>query len=118
MNDITILGRLAEDAKGFTVKTEEGESLLISFRLLDYGTPGQKNQIQKNGPLSMEVHFLREPGSKLLTDLVKDKEVLVHGFMVRKDYVTKNGDERSKIYISALVVQFTGCNENKEGEVA
>ena len=117
MNDITMLGRLAEDAKGFTVKTEEGESLLISFRLLDYGTPGQKKQIQKSRPLTMEVHFLRETGSKLLTDLVKGKEVLVHGFMVQKDYVTKNGEERTKFYLSALVVQFTGCNENKEGEV-
>lgn len=117
MNDITMLGRLAEDAKSFTVKTEEGEALLISFRLLDYGTPGQKSQNQKNGPLKMEVHFLKEIGSKLLQDLVKDKEVLVHGFLARKDYVTKNGDERSKVYLSASILEFTGRNKN-EGESA
>lgn len=101
-------GRLADDAKSFLVNTGDREMPMISFSLLDYGTPGQKND-----PMIIEVHFLKEIGTKLLPDLVKGKEVVVDGFLTRKDYVTRSGIEKSKIYISASIVEFTG-NASKD----
>ena len=113
MNRVPMLGRLAEDAKSFLVKTEETETQMISFCLLDYGTPGRKNE-----PIRMEVHFLKDIGLKLLPDLVKGKEVVVDGFLVRKDYVTRSGDEKSKLYLSASIIEFTGTSKIEEGEAA
>ena len=97
MNRVTIHGRLANDAKSFLVNTGEKEITMLSFSLLDYGTPNQKNE-----PMIIEVHFSKEIGIKLLPDLVKGKEVVVDGFLARKDYVTRSGVEKSKIYISAI----------------
>ena len=112
MNRVTILGRLADDAKSFLIKTGGGELPMISFSLLDYGTPGQKSE-----PMLVEVHFLKEIGPKLLPDLVKGKEVIVDGFLTRKDYVTRSGIEKSKLYISASIVEFTGkASEEAGGE--
>ncbi len=113
MNRVTILGRLANDAKSFSVKTGETEKQMISFSLLDYGTPGQKSE-----PMIIEVHFMKDIGVKLLPDLVKGKEVVVDGFLVRKDFVTRAGIEKSKIYISASIVEFTGLSHKEEGAAA
>ena len=84
---------------------------MLSFSLLDYGTPNQKNE-----PLIIEVHFSKEIGTKLFPDLVKGKEVVVDGFLARKDYVTRSGVEKSKIYISASIVEFTGKAHDATGE--
>ena len=84
---------------------------MLSFSILDYGTPNQKNE-----PLIIEVHFSKEIGTKLLPDLVKGKEVVVDGFLARKDYVTRSGVEKSKIYISASIVEFTGNAPDAKGE--
>ena len=110
MNRVTMHGRLADDAKSFLVNTGEKEMPMLSFSLLDYGTPHQKNV-----PLIIEVHFMKDIGEKLLPDLVKGKEVVVDGFLTRKDYVTRSGIEKSKLYISASIVEFTGSSCNAEG---
>ena len=110
MNRVTILGRLAEDAKGFLVNTGDKEMTMLSFSLLDYGTPGQKKE-----PVIIEVHFMNDVSTKLLPDLEKGKEVLVDGFLTRKDYTTRSGVEKSKLYISASIVEFTGCSAKAEG---
>ena len=110
MNRVTILGRLAEDAKGFLIKAGDKEMTMISFSLLDYGTPGQKKE-----PVIIEVHFMNDVGTRLLPDLVKGKEVLVDGFLTRKDYTTRSGVDKSKLYISASIVEFTGSSANAEG---
>ena len=110
MNRVTILGRLAEDAKGFLVNTGDKEMTMLSFSLLDYGTPGHKKE-----PVIIEVHFMNDVSTKLLPDLVKGKEVLVDGFLTRKDYTTRSGVEKSKLYISASIVEFTGCSTKAEG---
>ncbi len=88
MNRVTILGRLAEDAKGFLVNAGDKEKTMISFSLLDYGTPGQKKE-----PVIIEVHFMNDVSTKLLPELVKGKEVLVDGFLTRKDFITRSGVE-------------------------
>ena len=110
MNRVTIHGRLANDAKSFVINTGEKEITMLSFSILDYGTPNQKNE-----PMIIEVHFSKEIGTKLLPDLVKGKEVVVDGFLTRKDYVTRSGIEKSKLYISASIVEFTGSSCNAEG---
>ena len=109
MNRVTIHGLLADDAKSFLIKTGDGEMPMISFSLLDYGTPGQKTE-----PMLVEVHFLKEIGPKLLPDLVKGKEVIVDGFLTRKDYVTRSGVEKSKLYISASIVELTGGKDERK----
>ena len=111
MNRVTIHGRLANDAKSFLVNTGEKEITMLSFSILDYGTPNQKNE-----PLIIEVHFSKEIGTKLFPDFVKGKEVVVDGFLVRKDYVTRSGVEKSKIYISASIVEFIGKAPDAKGE--
>lgn len=108
-----MLGRLANDAKSFLVKTGESEMQMISFSILDYGTPGQKSE-----PVIMEVHFMKEIGMKLLPDLIKGKEVVIDGFLTRKDYVTRGGEEKTKLYISASIVEFTGSSYREEGVAA
>jgi len=108
-----MLGRLANDAQKFPVRTGDKEMQMISFSILDYGTPGQKSE-----PVIIEVHFLKEIGVKLLPDLVKGKEVVVDGFLTRKDYVTRDGIEKSKLYISASIVEFTGTSQKEEGAAA
>ena len=110
MNRVTVLGRLAEDAKGFLVNAGDKEMTMLSFSLLDYGTPGQKKE-----PVIIEVHFMNDVSTKLLPDLVKGKEVLVDGFLTRKNYTTRSGVEKSKLYISASIVEFTGCSAKAEG---
>ena len=112
MNRVTIHGRLADDAKSFLVNTGDKEMPMISFSLLDYGTPHQKSE-----PMIIEVHFMKDIGAKLLPNSVKGKEVVVDGFLTRKDYVTRSGIEKSKLYISASIVEFTGSSCNAEGGI-
>ena len=110
MNRVTILGRLSEDAKSFLINTGDKEIPMVSFSLLDYGTPGQRKE-----PVIIEVHFMNDVSTRLLPDLKKGKEVLVDGFLTRKDFTTRSGIEKSKLYISASIVEFTGRSVKAEG---
>lgn len=111
MNVITMHGRLGRDAESFQVKSKDGnEGTMVSFILIDYGLPNQKGE-----PMSIEVHFMKDIALSILPSLVKGKEVVVTGFLTEKDYVTRSGEAKSKKYISASIVEFTGKPSLNEG---
>ena len=111
MNIITMHGQLGRDAESFQVKAKDGnEGTMVSFILIDYGLPNQKGK-----PMSIEVHFMKEIAVSILPSLVKGKEVVVSGFLAEKDYVTRAGEAKTKKYISASIVEFTGKPSLNEG---
>lgn len=114
MNRVTMLGNLCADAERFDVETRNGKSSYVSFSVVDFGTPNKKGE-----PLTMEVHFSKEVGIKLCPSLLKGKEVLVDGFLVEKNYVTRDGVPKTKYYISANMVLLTGnCSKEKDQKEA
>ena len=110
MNNVCIEGKITKDATKVLVNNEGTETFLVTFTMLDTGLP-----YQKSSPMFIEVHFMNDVGTRLLPDLVKGKEVLVDGFLTRKDYTTRSGVDKSKLYISASIVEFTGSSAKAEG---
>ena len=113
MNNINMLGRLANDAKSFSVMEDGTEKQMLSFSVLDFGTSGKNEP-----PMILEVHFIKDVGVKLLPYLKKGKDVYIHGFMAHKKYVTTSGVEKEKFYISADYICFTGASPKEEREAA
>lgn len=104
MNHVTILGNVGALPEAFLWKSPSGEEIpMISFKLVDKGLPHQKPE-----PFSIEVHFCKEIAMNLMKYLVMDKEVLIDGHLSFKKYMTANGEMRSKHYLNADYIQFTG----------
>ncbi|MCF0241820.1 MAG: single-stranded DNA-binding protein [Treponema sp.] len=112
-NSLTVHGRLTRDAESYLVKIGEKESTMVSFPLIDSGLPGHKGET-----FVIEVHFVKEIAKSILPYLVKGKEVIVHGFLAQKNYVTSSGESRSKLYVSANIVEFVGKGQVEEVDEA
>ncbi len=93
-NWITMHGKLAADAQNKLVTVNSKEIPLVYFPLLDTGKPYQKAE-----PMIVEVHFMKEAAMHIYPYLVKDKEILVHGFLRQKKM-----EDRVVFYISAEYV--------------
>ncbi len=99
MNQITVHGKLIDDAQKFLITTSKGETPLVTFYVLDSGLP-----YQRGDPLIIEVHFIKEVASHIFKHLKKDKEIILSGFLKQKNYTTADGIDKGKYYISAEYV--------------
>lgn len=111
MAKVMLVGKLCADAESFDVETRNGKSQYVSFSVTDYGKPNKRND--KVDHITMEVHFSKEVALKLLPSLVKGKEVVVDGNLIQKDYVTRAGVPKTKLYVSADTVLLMGKNPNE-----
>lgn len=101
MNHITINGTIVKDATKALVNNVGTETPVVTFTLMDSGVPYQKNE-----PMFIEVHFMQEVAMHIFPYLIKGKKVDVFGHLSFKNYTTKNGISKQKIFINADYVIF------------
>ncbi len=99
MNSLTIHGKITEDANIVLVKTLSGEKPMVVFNILDSGLPYQKAE-----PMIIEVHFMEEAASHIFEYLKKNKEVFAIGHLRQKNYITSQGEAKSKFFVCAKYV--------------
>lgn len=109
MNTITMHGRVVKDASVVLVNSGGSETPLVSFSFMDSGLPYQKNE-----PMFIEVHFMKEAAMHIYQYLKKNKEVVVSGCLRSKNYVTQGGEQRQKYYVSADYIMLTGIPAKRE----
>lgn len=107
MNSITLHGKILKDAESMLVNNGGIETPLVTFSFVDNGLPYQKNE-----PMFIEVHFMKEAAMHILKFLKKGKEVIVTGCLRSKSFTTKAGEQKLKYFISADYVILTG-QQNK-----
>lgn len=106
MNSITLHGKLTTAASVTLVNAGGTETPLVTFMFVDGGLP-----YQKSDPMFIEVHFMKEAAMHIFDFLTKGKEVVISGCLRSKKYVTKDGEERQKYYVSADYIMLTGKKE-------
>ena len=109
MNSITLHGHVAKDAVVNLVNNGGVETPLVTFSFIDMGLPYQKNE-----PMFIEVHFMKEAAMHILKYLLKGKEIVVTGCLRSKNYITQNGEQKQKYYISADYIMLTGVAPKKD----
>ncbi|MDO5774416.1 MAG: single-stranded DNA-binding protein [Spirochaetales bacterium] len=112
MNRIILHGTICKDAEVFSVYGEN--TPLVSFVVKDYGKPGTFNE----EPLTIQVHFKKDVGLRLVPELVKGREVNLYGSITQKNYVTTSNEFKSKIYMIADYIEFVGKHKSCLGECA
>lgn len=109
MNSITLHGRIAKDATTTLINNGGIETPLVTFSFQDSGTPYQKNE-----PMFIEVHFMKDVAMHILPFLKKGKEVDIYGCLRFKNYVTANGESKQKYFVSADYIILCGNNTRKD----
>ncbi|WP_178842332.1 single-stranded DNA-binding protein [uncultured Treponema sp.] len=109
MNYISLHGRIAKDATTTLINNGGIETPLVSFSFQDSGTPYQKNE-----PMFIEVHFMKEAAMHILPYLKKGKEVEIFGCLRLKNFITSSGIKSQKYFISADYIILTG-NSARQG---
>lgn len=105
MNNISILGRITKDAELILVTSLNGETPLAVFTLSDLGLPFQTNE-----PLSIEIHYLKEPASIIANRFKRGNEVFVIGTLKTKKFIS-HGLEKRKYYVQAENIMFTSTSK-------
>lgn len=103
MNYITLHGKIAKDAETTLINNQGTETPLVYFSFQDSGTPYQKNE-----PMFIEVHFMKEAAMHILPFLKKGKEVEIFGCLRFKNFTTTTGKVGQKYYISADYIILSG----------
>lgn len=103
MNYIALHGKVAKDATSALVNNSGTETPLVSFSFQDSGLPYQKNE-----PMFIEVHFMKEAAVHILPFLKKGKEVEIFGCLRFKNFTTTSGIKGQKYYIQADYIILTG----------
>lgn len=103
MNYISLHGKIAKDATTVLINNGGIEKPLVSFSVQDPGAPYQKNE-----PMFIEVHFMKEAAIHILPYLKKGKEVAIFGCLRFKNFVTSSGSKGQKYFISADYIILTG----------
>lgn len=103
MNYITLHGKIAKDAETTLINNQGTETPLVYFSFQDSGTPYQKNE-----PMFIEVHFMKEAAMHILPFLKKGKEVEIFGCLRFKNFTTTAGKVGQKYYISADYIILSG----------
>lgn len=101
MNQICLNGTITKDAETTLVNNVGVETPLVTFTVMDTGTPYSKKE-----PMYIEVHFMEEAAMHIYPYLVKGKKVDVYGHLKSKNYKTTNGLLKQKFFISADYVIF------------
>lgn len=109
MNYITLHGKIIKDAAKTLVNNGGVETPLVTFSFQDSGTPYQKNE-----PMFIEVHFMKDVAMHILPFLKKGKEVEVFGCLRMKNHVTPSGEKKQKYFISAEYIILSGTTQRKE----
>ncbi|WP_443739129.1 single-stranded DNA-binding protein [Treponema sp.] len=109
MNSITLHGKIVRDAESILVDNSGIQTPLVTFSFVDNGLPYQKNE-----PMFIEVHFMKEAAMHIFRFLKKGKEVIVTGCLRSKSFVTKEGEQKQKYFISADYVILTGSSTRRE----
>lgn len=105
MNYITLHGKIVKDATTTLVNNGGVETPLVSFSFQDSGTPYQKNE-----PMFIEVHFMKEAAMHILPYLKKGKEVEIFGCLRFKSFITTTGTKGHKYFISADYIILSGSS--------
>ena len=103
MNYITLHGKIIKDATTTLINNAGIETPLVTFTFQDSGTPYQKNE-----PMFIEVHFMKEAAMHILPFLKKGKEVEIFGCLRFKKFTTTTGTPGQKYYISADYIILSG----------
>lgn len=97
MNTIVLHGKVQDKARVVLVDTNTGQTPMVIFSVIDRGLPFKDN----GKPVVLEVHFMKEPASLIYKYLVENKDVVISGYLAKRNYTDKNGKDYSKFYISA-----------------
>ncbi len=109
MTNITIFGKVSQDATAVLLKDGLNEVPMISFQVLDSGKPFSKCE-----PVFLEVHFMKEAAMSIKNYLVVNKPVNVIGTLKYKKYRT-NGILKGKYYVDADYIELVNSmNNDKE----
>lgn len=109
MNNICIEGKITKEATKALVTNDGIETMLVTFTMIDTGTP-----YQKSSPMFIEVHFMKEAAYSIFEYLKKGKEIVVFGCLRSKDYITKSGEVKQKYFISADGIRLVGNSIKKD----
>jgi single-stranded DNA-binding protein len=109
MNSITLQGHVAKDAVVNLVKNNGIETPLVTFSFIDMGLPYQKNE-----PMYIEVHFMKEAAMHIVKYLRKGKEITVMGCLRSKIYITQSGEQKQKYFVSADFITLSGAAPKKD----
>ena len=102
MNQITIEGKIVNNAKKILIKSRNSEIPMTVFQVCDSGMPFQKNEAN----LYIEIHCLKEYMNNMFDQLVSNKHVLVTGYLQQKKFRDEVGNQKSIYYITADNIKF------------
>lgn len=104
MNKITIIGRLTNDVETRTVSTSKGEQFVANFTVA--------TNDRKNNATFFRVTAWAKLGELCHEYLSKGKKVCVVGSVSARAFVTKKGEARAEIDVTAQEVEFLSSKED------
>ena len=103
MNQITIEGRIVNDAKVLEITTSGKKNTKMAvFQVCDTGAPFQRTEAN----MYVEVHCLKDYIISMSKRMKSNMHVLITGFLQQKKFRDENGNQKSLYYITADNIKF------------